>query len=260
MIARGKRRGSGAFRSGERKHGAAERRDRRLHIGLCRAVNGGIGLRVVTDDPGLSGERDNLVPVKGETVRRCDRVVRPFCQRVEIFTGNRFCTGNDLADLLARQYVHAFDGGTGQDVVELIFEQHLIQRIRFRTARFTGEHVGPFKIMHRFLGASIVPLDVVHGGERTAMEFEIQLAIVQRQCIARFFQPVHECADRHRFDLRQSRHIPFAAQIFQHRVGRTAAAIAKAVCQQLIGGRTLVTDLIDRAFYVLDVGQAVHDV
>ena len=108
---------------------------------------------------------------------------------------------------------------------------------------FPCENVEQFKVGKSQFCQTVVLLDLVHLGQRTAVVFQIQLAVEQRELVLACFDVFHELRHRRRDDLGHTVEILCALQKFEHTVGRSAAAVAKSVRRESVVVGLLVADL-----------------
>jgi hypothetical protein len=98
--------------------------------------------------------------------------------------------GDDAAELGFGVLIHFADGGAGQDVVELVLEHDTplrLERLRRSGADEMGERGDGLGGDQRALGLAVQALDAGLGGERGAMQFEIDFAGPDRELCMRLF-------------------------------------------------------------------------
>ena len=179
---------------------------------------------MTTSTPGRSAGRDDARGDGGEAVG-----------------GDAVAFGDDAAELRLRLLVDLADAGAGQDVVELVAQQHpplRLERGRQRLAeerRHAAEGLGGDQ---RPLGAAVQELGAALGGQGAAVELEVHLADPDRQRGVLVHggvglgEPVGDLDRAERGHDGEVGELPLAVE---HLLGRAAAAVAVAEGEQALG-------------------------
>ena len=139
------------------------------------------GQRVGRDEPERAGREvgvddEDAGPVAGRDDARGDRV--------EVVGGDAVARGDDAAELRLRHLVDLADARAGQDVVELVAEEHPPLRLERRGQRLAEQRRHARQGLggdQRPLGPAVEELGAALRRQRAAVELEIDLADPDRQ-------------------------------------------------------------------------------
>ena len=198
-----------------------------------------LGTPGIRDDHGVGDDR-------GIVVHGCDGASRVEDDPVQ--------SGDVPLVFRPRLTVHPCDGGTGQNVVELVEQQGLPDTVQFLTridvtwVLDTGHGAQVFgDTQHRLLLAAAA-LHVLLGGEGGTVQFKVQFALEHRGLSSRIVDDilthaVEQLVGSTEFDLRRAGEIMVAADARGHLTGGAATAIAEAVQQNRVTGEVLVQEV-----------------
>ena len=137
----------------------------------------------------------------------------------------------------------------GQDVVELVLEQHppvRLEALRRRRAEEMGERSGGLGCQQRRLGAAMAALDAALRRQRRAVQFEIDLAAPGRRRVGRRGAGVgagEEVVDPRPARAGQGGQLAHQPLVVDPLRRRTAAAVAVADRQQRLGMTRLAAEI-----------------
>ena len=217
-----------------------------------------LGIHAVKSISAVQG--DHIAAVKGQGVIQGQGIGGCICHTIHIGTGLCLDGIDGLKHFRDRNVIDPLDAGAGDDVMELVLQDDLVQIVPVLVHRLAGQDVKQLQIVHGDFRIPVVLLHLVHLGQGTTVQLQVQLAVVNRQLILALLHLLHEVADGGRLDHRHTVQALGTLQEFQHTVGGTAAAVTVAVGSQTHIAGALVHQLLGHGGQEVHIGNEVGPV